>query len=214
MYLAAILVIAIIVFSIFVMLKRPQPNEARTTRHQQKLASRTAPKFALSPDSEIDADAVLGLSETEQVANKVKNVAPQYISLFLHSKYSDFAGYELLQALLANGLRYGKHHLFHHQNEFSLASSVAPGTFDMQKMGSFHTPCLSLFVMLNETADPLVAFDSMLETAYALAEDLNGELLDNQRQPLDKVTISKWRKQVKHYIETQTVGDLFATTTN
>lgn len=103
-----------------------------------------------------------------------------------------FAGYELLQALLANGLRYGKDKIFHrHQNKqgqgdvlFSLASVNQPGTFDLANMGQFSCPGLTLFVVFKSVRSPLLAYDLMLEAAESLADDLGGRLYDQQHRPL------------------------------
>ena len=103
-----------------------------------------------------------------------------------------FAGYELLQALLANGLRYGKDKIFHrHQNKqgqgdvlFSLASVNQPGTFDLANMGQFSCPGLTLFVVFKSLRSPLLAYDLMLEAAEHLADDLGGRLYDQQHRPL------------------------------
>lgn len=172
---------------------------------------RRAPLF-VSPleTNPVDANKILGLDEEPaQVLVKKNTQAPQVVTVNLIAKEGEFVGYELLQALLSNGLRFGKMKIFHREGLFSLASMIKPGTFDMQKMGSFSTRGLTLFAVLNDVDDPLKAFDSMLETAYALMEDLGGELLNAQREPLDNAEISKMRKQVKAFIENQEVGDLF-----
>ncbi|MHA7840653.1 MAG: cell division protein ZipA [Gammaproteobacteria bacterium] len=120
--------------------------------------------------------------------------APQsnILVMFLMAKPGRrFAGYELLQALIATGLRFGKMDIFHrHEGSngtgpilFSVASATQPGTFDMSRMGTFACPGLTLFMDINSTAIPRIAFESLLKAAHQLAEDLDGELLDGQRQP-------------------------------
>src|SRR3990167_2480566 len=64
-----------------------------------------------------------------------------------------YTGYELLQALLSAGLRYGKQNIFHrHAHKdgrgdvlFHCASAIPPGTFDLTQMGSFSCKGLCLF---------------------------------------------------------------------
>lgn len=216
MYLAIILLAAVVVVSVFLSLKRREKTKPASNRRRLRRSSRFSPSFSHQP--EINTDAVLGLNEVPaKNASSREDIDPPYISLFVMAMTGEFAGYELLQALLANGLRFGKQHIFHRYADkagesdvmFSLASATKPGTFDLQKMGSFSTPGLSLFIILTEMSDPLKAFDDMLETAYQLADDLNGALLDSKRQPLTRETISTWRKQVKHFIAHQKMNDLF-----
>lgn len=115
-----------------------------------------------------------------------------------------FIGYELLQAVLTAGLRYGEMNIFHRYDEqqteyekspilFSLASAVEPGIFDMANIGS--TSCLGLSIFLTPTRveNPLAVFELMLETAQQLADDLGGQLCDEQRHPLSAAAIEKCR---------------------
>lgn len=113
-----------------------------------------------------------------------------------------FYGYELLQALLAAGLRYGEMSIFHRyetQNEkeialFSVASATEPGVFDLNKIGSFFCTGLSLFMKIKKPAQPVTTFETMLETAKQLADDLNGEVFDDQRQLLTPLKIEEYRE--------------------
>lgn len=124
-----------------------------------------------------------------------------------------YNGYELLQSLLANGLRYGKHNIFHrHETKtgrghslFSLASVNKPGIFDLFKMGSFSCPGLVLFMLLKRTIDPMAAFDVMLETAHQLSEDLGGEVWDENRRTLNIDKVAQIRARIRRFEESQRV---------
>lgn len=115
-----------------------------------------------------------------------------------------FEGAELLQALLDQGLRFGSMNIFHrHKNadgsgpvQFSLANMVVPGTFDLAAMPEFSTPGLSMFLSLPNEDDSLAAFDNMAETAKALAEQLGGELKDENRSVMTRQTIEHCRQRV------------------
>ena len=128
-----------------------------------------------------------------------------------------FAGYELLQALLSNGLRYGQMHIFHRHEEgnghgailFSLASATKPGTFELTKMGSFKCHGLSLFMRVSGQKDLQQALDIMINTAKQLAEDLDGEVVDEKRQPLSNEKIKFWRERVRTYEQGCHTADLF-----
>jgi cell division protein ZipA len=105
-----------------------------------------------------------------------------------------FQGYELLQTISINNFRYGKMQIFHYYENpsdpqssmtMSLANAVEPGFFNLNEMGTFKTPGLVLFMRLNETKDLTDQFYFMLETAKQLADDLGGEILDDEKQPFN-----------------------------
>jgi len=116
-----------------------------------------------------------------------------------------FIGYELLQSLLAVGLRFGKMSIFHFHEMpngrgrvlFSLASAVEPGTFDLSRMGSFSCPGLTFFMQLTDQVNAQADFDVMLGTAKQLADDLDGELQDQDRKSLTEVTIENYRTLIR-----------------
>ena len=115
-------------------------------------------------------------------------------------------GYELLQVLLTNGLRYGDKKIFHRYHSidqsvvlFSVASVHKPGTFDLSQMGDYICPGLTLFMLCdsNETTQMSVStFDLMLETTKQLCEDLGGEILDEERLPLTQEHIDNIRMRL------------------
>jgi cell division protein ZipA len=118
-----------------------------------------------------------------------------------------FSGAALLETLLANGLRYGHHNIFHcytgeHREEdslYSLVNAVKPGTFDLQQMDTFNTPGISLFLRLPTPGNPMDAFESMLATARSIAENLNGELRDGDRSFMTAQTIEHCRQRVRDF---------------
>lgn len=116
-----------------------------------------------------------------------------------------FVGYELLQAILASGLRFGAMDIFHRYQDlagkgpilFSLACATEPGTFEMQKMGGFSCTGLTLFFRLtNQVQDDLDRFELLLETARQLAEDLGGKLCNEHRQILCDQNLQDYRKMI------------------
>ena len=101
-------------------------------------------------------------------------------------------GYELLQALLYTGLRYGEQQIFHryqHSNNsgdvlFSVAGASKPGTFELSNMGAVSYPGLVLFMAEGVTAFDEVALEAMFSAAEQLADDLGAELWSAERRPL------------------------------
>jgi cell division protein ZipA len=118
-----------------------------------------------------------------------------------------FIGYDLLQALLSAGMRFGKMNIFHRHEEangkgkqlFSLASITKPGTFDIHKMGSVACVGLSMFMRLSEHDNPLEVYNLMIKTASLLAEDLQGDLFQANHEPLTHNDIVKTQQWIHDY---------------
>lgn len=116
-----------------------------------------------------------------------------------------FASYELLQALSNVGLHYGDMKIFHRYAHvdgegstlFSVATLNNPGTFDMSNFGHFSCTGLCLFTDLDKVDSPLAVFDLLLETAYQLAEDLNGDLFEGQTKPWGYESAQRLRAYVQ-----------------
>ena len=126
------------------------------------------------------------------------------VMIFLLAKDNrQLAGYELLQTVLAAGLRFGEGHLFHrHQSAngqgpvlCSLAAATPSGVFDLQNIGAFsvHGLCIFMQASGNPTIDG-DRFAIMLETAKQLSEGLNTHLLDDKRQPLTEASIQRYHR--------------------
>ena len=124
------------------------------------------------------------------------------VMMFLLAKENrQLAGYELLQTVLAAGLRFGEGHLFHrHQSPngqgpvlCSLAAATPSGVFDLQNIGAFsvHGLCLFMQASGNPTIDA-ERFAIMLDTAKQLSEGLDTHLLDEQRKPLSDASIQRY----------------------
>jgi cell division protein ZipA len=126
----------------------------------------------------------------------------------LASQGKAFVGYELLQSLLAAGLHFGEMNIFHRYKEegansntkpiFSLASAVEPGTFDINRMGGFSSPGLTLFMQVTpDISNPQPLFETMLDTAKQLADDLGGEVYDDKRQPWSDEALHRYLQRIQ-----------------
>lgn len=124
------------------------------------------------------------------------------VMFFLLAKENrQFAGYELLQTVLASGLRFGEGQLFH-RHQFangqgpvlcSLAAATASGVFDLQNIGAFSVRGLCLFMQAsNNPSIDAERFSIMVETAKQLSEGLDAHLLDDQRKPLTEERIARY----------------------
>lgn len=110
-----------------------------------------------------------------------------------------FQGYELVQALIAADLRFGERDLFHRFDSegnilFSIAQATESGAFELDKLGGIVCRGLVLFMQPDaETAE--FVLEQLLDTAYQLAEDLDGRLEDARRQPLTEEFVENYRGQ-------------------
>lgn len=148
----------------------------------------------------------------------VKEDAPPTLMMFLLAKESRlFAGYELLQTVLATGLRFGDGNLFHrHQFDngqgpvlCSLAAATATGTFDLQNIGAFAVRGLCLFMRTSNNPNiDAERFTLMLETARQLSEGLDAHLLDFQRKPLTEERLAQYYQLLnkQHHTEGELVS--------
>ena len=102
-----------------------------------------------------------------------------------------FQGDELILSMRGIGLRHGKFGIFHRYDGndegrtiFSAASLVEPGSFDLANIKEQQIPGISLFLILPGPIDGPEAFDLMMAAARALAQTLDGELLDESGSTL------------------------------
>lgn len=131
-----------------------------------------------------------------------QETGPSLMVLLLAKEDRQFSGYDLLQTLLAAGLRFGEGQLFHrHQHSngqgpvlCSVAAATSSGTFDLQNIGAFSVRGLCIFMETsgNATIDG-ERFVIMLEMARQLSEDLDAYLLDDKRQPFTDAALQRYR---------------------
>ena len=127
-----------------------------------------------------------------QMAEPLPVTEPMVMFCLVAKDNKMLAGYELLQAILSVGLRFGEGQLFHkHQHNgqgpvlCTLAAATETGQFDLQAMGAFKVKGLCLFMTIsgNSTIDA-ERFMVMLDIAHELSETLNIALLDDHQKPL------------------------------
>ncbi len=173
--------------------KRVEPNEFQASPLQKRQFKKQF-KWQQHPDSKpYTSDPLL-----DEIPSRSPRL-PEIITFnVLPQDDESFSGYELLQAILASGLRYGDMKIFHRYQEkndhssvlFSLASATEPGTFDIDDMSA--NPCrgLTLFMQTSKLADPQAAYDLMLETAQQLADDLDAQVFDGKKQIVREAAIA------------------------
>jgi len=164
-------------------------------------------ELAMGRDIELEEEPDFLLDEKPQPQARAESRPAQKpsLALFVMSHNNQlFSGSDLLSAMTDAGLRYGDMDIFHmHQQPdgsgpvlFSVANMMEPGTFDMQKMGDFHSPGVAMFMRLPGPVDGERAFDKMLATGRLMAQQLDGELKDETRSTLTQQTIGHLRERI------------------
>ncbi len=142
-------------------------------------------------DDSFKEESKITSSKSDEKTNETAEMHGIIVLYVMAKVGKAFAGYELLQALLSSGLRFGEMSIFHYYRDanaeqdplFSLASATEPGIFDLLNMGAFSSKGLTLFLKKTENEeDNTTRYELMLETARHLSEDLHGVLLDGHKQ--------------------------------
>lgn len=116
-----------------------------------------------------------------------------------------FTGNKLVDALRANGLRYGDMNIFHcvdkatRIHQYSVANIIEPGTFDMAAVDEFRSPGVCFFMRLPGPERPVEAFEDMHRVARDVAQRLGGELKDERRSVLTGQTVEHYRHRVAEF---------------
>jgi cell division protein ZipA len=116
-----------------------------------------------------------------------------------------FDGPDLVVAAEKAGLEFGDMGIYHRLVDgkrelgpiFSVANMLKPGNFDLARLDTLHTPGVSFFMTLPAPLPALDAWDAMLPTAQRLAELLDGQVLDEERNALGRQRIAHIRDQLR-----------------
>lgn len=133
-----------------------------------------------------------GIDEPDDEAPAAADSPQKIVTLRLIGREKKpFQGDELILSMRGIGLRHGKFGIFHRYDGnderrtiFSAASLVEPGSFDLTNIKDQQIPGISLFLVLPGPVDSVEAFDMMMAAARALAQSLDGELLDESGSTL------------------------------
>ena len=174
--------------------KAPPKTETKpTSRREPTLGAKEAegePGPIEEAESGIPDEADTDVDDDTPAAPEA--VAQKIVTLRLVARDGgSFRGDELVLSLRGIGMRHGKFGIFHRydgNNEestiFSAASLVEPGSFDLTNIKEQELPGISLFLILPGPVEAAEAFDMMMEAARAVAQALDGELLDESGSTL------------------------------
>jgi len=146
-------------------------------------------------------------SEAKNISRDLPPVEEVLIINVVAREADGFKGPALLQSILESGLRFGEMDIFHRHESmagngevlFSMANAVKPGTFDLDDIDHFSTRAVSFFLSLPGPRHPKQAFDIMVAAARKLAQELNGELKDDQRSVMTAQTIEHYRQRIVEF---------------
>jgi cell division protein ZipA len=174
----------------------PPPPTGETVPDQ---AAR-APDHAAKPRPESDPTTTAA-ADTQARAKRPQRIFAVRVSATGPSRFS---GQRVLDALHAEGLRFGRYDIFHclygdGRPVFSVASLRDPGTFDPKTMAETHYPGILVFTVLPGPVGAGEAFDEMLFTARALATHLEGSLSDDRGVPLTAHRASRLREEALEF---------------
>lgn len=128
------------------------------------------------------------------------------VTLFVVAREGNvFHGADLIVAAEKTGLEFGDMGIYHRLVDgkrelgpiFSVANMVKPGNFDLSRVDTLRTPGLSFFMTLPAPIPALDAWDAMLPTAQRLAELLDGQVLDEERNALGRQRVAHIRDELR-----------------
>jgi cell division protein ZipA len=139
------------------------------------------------------------------------------VSLFVIAREGHaFNGADLIVAAEKAGLEYGDMGIYHRLVDgkrelgpiFSVANMLKPGSFDLTRLDALRTPGLSFFMALPGPVAALDAWDAMLPTAQRLAELLDGQVLDEERNALGRQRIAHIRDELRGWDRDHDGGEI------
>lgn len=173
-------------------------HRAPWVRTQPMERSAVAPKRESEPEPEPATSPDPSASQTASASRQ------RIVALRLVAAGPRWSGAALRAAIEAEGLRYGRYSIFHREREdgkslFYVASMLEPGSFDLATMDGEAYPGISLFAIVPGPVDAPSTFDMLLATARRLAEQLKGQLQDEQGSTLTAQRILNLREELVHF---------------
>lgn len=158
---------------------------------------------------EIEDDCLAAKSpETRSPAAREEVVPParkptprKIVVLRLAAGEKKIPGDKLREALITEGLTFGKYEIFHRLHPsgttlFSVASMVEPGSFDLSRMDLMQYPGVTLFLQLPAANAGLPVFENMLECAKNMQSALGGAIQDERGTLLNTPRLQRIRQDI------------------
>ncbi|PXV60502.1 cell division protein ZipA [Dyella jiangningensis] len=177
---------------------------SRAPEPEPVAAPAPAPVAAPAPAPAPEAPRVPPRSEVGRRPERVP--VERIVTLFVVAREGNvFNGADLIVAAEKAGLEFGDMGIYHRLVDgkrelgpvFSVANMVKPGNFDVTRVDAMRTPGLSFFMTLPAPIPALDAWDAMLPTAQRLAELLDGQVLDEERNALGRQRVAHIRDELR-----------------
>ncbi|EDP58489.1 cell division protein ZipA [Vibrio sp. AND4] len=132
----------------------------------------------------------------------------QVIVLNVHCAGDEpFVGTQLFDSMQQNGLIYGEMNIFHRHVDlsgngkvlFSVANMMQPGTLEHGDPAEFSTKGISFFMTLPCYGEADQNFNLMLRIAQQIADDMGGNVLDDQRNLMTPDRLATYRRQIVEF---------------
>ncbi|MCP1726955.1 cell division protein ZipA [Natronospira proteinivora] len=151
----------------------------------------TEPEEAPAATAETDDEA----PSAEALAN-FDPESQKIIAMHVMARDEDgMAGERLRQVLETAGTRHGQYNIFHRSERdalgqpkllLSVANMMEPGYFELETMDEEYFRGISLFAVLPGPLPGVKTFHEMLSLAQTVAEEVNGEVCDEARNPFSR----------------------------
>lgn len=183
----------------------PIPGAVPTEPAPMAAADTPAAPVAASPAS-VSAEAPRVPPRSDLGKRPAQMPVERIVTLFVVAREgATFHGSDLIVAAEKAGLEFGDMGIYHRLVDgkreqgpvFSVANMLKPGNFDLSRLDVLRTPGLSFFMTLPAPIPALDAWDTMLPTAQRLAELLDGQVLDEERNALGRQRIAHIRDELR-----------------
>jgi len=171
------------------------------------IAARADQQARLNKATRKDRDGLSPVRESARQEEEPTMPTPDFsevIVINVMAKNGEFAGTDLKRVLVSCGFHYGDMKIFHRHEQhsgkgpklFSVANVVEPGFFEAEKMDSFTTPGVCMFMKLPGPKRPLHSFDIMMDCARKIANLLDADIKDEHHNLMRQQTAEHYRQRV------------------
>lgn len=165
-------------------------------------------QFSMSSVLEDNEQAKAAPESAPVEKNEATELQMEVLVLNVHCAGNEsFVGSKLFDSMQQNGLLYGEMDIFHRHSDlsgtgkvlFSVANIMHPGTLKHDDPADFSTKGISFFMTLPCYGEADQNFKLMLKTAQQIADDLGGNVLDDQRNLMTPDRLAGYRKQIQEF---------------
>lgn len=144
---------------------------------------------------------------TDQPEAEIDPNLQEVLVVNVMAKQGGLPGMDLLKVMQSCGFQYGEMNIFHRYEQhsgkggllFSVANVVEPGVFDLDKMETFSTPGICLFMKLPGPKRAIHGFDVLMDSARRIASLLDADIKDEHHNVMRQQTVEHYRQRVLEF---------------